>query len=304
VPGLLERRVLVVAGKGGVGKSVVAATLGLLASRHGRRTLVAEVSARQDVPRLFAGHPVGRFREVELAPGLKHIAIDPAHALEDYLAGELRSGALGAALARARPFRLLVEATPGMNELLSMGKVWELAQPARRSRRRSYDLVVLDAPATGHALALLTAPRTFAGIARVGPVARQAAQIDAMLRDPARTGAVVVTTAEEMPVNETIDLRDGLEVALGLGVGLLVVNRMLPRRFSAADEETLRQLPEGPAAGSARWLRRRSRSQAAELRRVRHAMGAVPSTTLPFSFAGEVGRAELDRMAGSLERML
>src|SRR5262249_56353837 len=119
--------------------------------------------------------------------------------------------------------------TPGMRELLTVGKVWELAQRPRRTRgTRPYDLVILDAPATGHAAGLLGAPRTFASIANVGPVARQGAAIDRMLRDRRSTGVIAVATPEQMAVSETLDLRRTLAESLDIGLDAVVVNPPRP----------------------------------------------------------------------------
>src|SRR5919199_1346675 len=181
---------------GGVGKSTVAAALGLAAARRGRRTIIAEVARRDDVSRVLGGTGV---HEDELAPGLHHISIDPEEAMEEYLWDQLPSRALVDVLTSSRAFAYLAAATPGLRELVTVGKVWELAQDARRAPgARAYDLVVLDAPATGHGVAILAAPRTFAEVALAGPIARQGRTIDAMLSDPARTGVVAVARPEEM----------------------------------------------------------------------------------------------------------
>src|SRR4051812_16840641 len=206
--GLFDGDLLVVAGKGGVGKSVVAAALGLAASRHGLETLVVEVAGRCDAAGLLGAGPAQAGVERRVAPRLRVLTVDPSSALEDYLSGELR--ALGRALAHVQGLRAFLAATPGMNELLTIGKVWDLAEGRTGDGGPTVDLVVLDGPATGHALALLGAPATFAAAARVGPVAHQAGAIEQLLRDPARTGVVAVTTAEETPVNETLELRGGI----------------------------------------------------------------------------------------------
>src|ERR1039458_9782067 len=157
---LFSHSLLVVTGKGGVGKSTVAAALGIAAHRRGLRTIVVEVAARDDVSRMLdpsaAGAPPGG--------GPEHISIDPQRAMEGYLREQLPVGALAALLSRSRIFTTLTAATPGMRELLTIGKVWELAAQQRSDDGPSYDLVVLDAPATGHGLAMLQAPRTFASI--------------------------------------------------------------------------------------------------------------------------------------------
>src|SRR6516165_1647880 len=188
-PDLSGKRLLIVTGKGGVGKSTVAAALAITASGRGLRTIVAEVAARSDVASLLGGSGTAPAREVELAPALHHVSIEPQGALAEYIRDEVPGRVPGLILARSRAFDVLATATPGMRELLTVGKVWELAQrPRRTPGARPYDLVILDAPASGHAAALLGAPRTFASIANVGPVARQGAAIDRMLRD-GRAGA-------------------------------------------------------------------------------------------------------------------
>ncbi|HWI70779.1 MAG TPA: ArsA-related P-loop ATPase, partial [Baekduia sp.] len=214
---LLTKPLLVVTGKGGVGKSTVAAALGMAAAARGLRTIVAEVSARDDVSRALGDIGSGgeTFVERDLGDGLHHISIDPESALEEYVRDQLPRG-VSDLLSSSRMFSYLVAATPGLRELLTVGKVWELAQPDRRTPgAHPYDLVILDAPATGHGVAVLTAPGTFAEAARMGPVARQGGIIHGMLSDPEQTAIVAVATPEEMPVNETLTLRDALRDALG-----------------------------------------------------------------------------------------
>jgi anion-transporting ArsA/GET3 family ATPase len=292
----LDRDLVVVTGKGGVGKTTVAAALGLVAARRGQRTIVAEVARRDDVSRALGGEGI---QEEELAPGLHHLSIDPERAMELYLTDQLPS-ALAELLASSRTFAYLAAATPGMRELLTVGKVWELAQEDRRAPgAHPYDLVVLDAPATGHGVAILSAPRTFARTARVGRIARQGRTIDAMVTDPARTGVIAVARPEEMPVTETLTLQDALRDELGLDVGLVVVNAVLPQRFSAAEARALEHAPDGPAVRAARHAGARARAQRAQLQRLRRGARA-PITTLPFVFDGD----PMTRLARDLERAL
>jgi anion-transporting ArsA/GET3 family ATPase len=287
----------VVTGKGGVGKTTVAAALGLVAARRGLRTIVAEVARRDDVSRALGGEGL---QEEELAPGLHHVSIDPEQAMELYLADQLASRALADMLTSSRTFTYLAAATPGMRELLTVGKVWELAQEDRRTPgARPYDLVVLDAPATGHGVAILSAPRTFAQVARVGRIARQGRTIEAMLSDPARTGVVVVARPEEMPVSETLSLQAAVRREIGLDVGLVVANGVLPQRFSAAEVRRLQAVPDGPEVSAALHAAARARAQRAQLRRLRRGARA-PVTTLPFVFDGDI----LASLARALDRAL
>jgi anion-transporting ArsA/GET3 family ATPase len=291
---------VVVTGKGGVGKSTVAAALGLAAARRGLRTIVAEVAARDDVSRALAGSGTRPFEERAVADNLFHISIDPERAMEEYLVDQLPVRALADVLTSSRLFTYLAAATPGMRELLTMGKVWELAQGRRRTPgARPYDLVVLDAPATGHGVAVLAAPRTFADAARVGPVARQGRTIHEMVADPGRTGVIAVATAEEMPVNETLALREALRDDLGLELDAVVVNALLPDRFSAQDAAALAARP-GRAARVAGSLHARAQAQHEQLERLRAGLDGVPVLTLPFVVAAELGPGELARLAGEL----
>jgi anion-transporting ArsA/GET3 family ATPase len=291
-----------------VGKTTVAAALGLVAARRGQRTIVAEVQRRDDISRAMkakagptSGTRVGGegIQEEELAPGLHHLSIDPERAMELYLTDQLPS-ALADLLASSRTFTYLAAATPGMRELLTVGKVWELAQEDRRAPgARPYDLVILDAPATGHGVAILSAPRTFARTARVGRIARQGRTIDAMVTDPARTGVIAVARPEEMPVTETLSLQDALRHEVGLEVGLVVANAVLPQRFSAAEAVALEAAPDGPEVRAARHAGARARAQRTQLRRLRRGARA-PVATLPFVFDGD----PMAQLARELERAL
>ena len=229
MPGLSDKRLLFVTGKGGVGKSTVAIALGIAAARRGLRTIVAELSGQERAATAF-GRASAPGQEVQLDDQLFAISVDWQPAMEEYL--HQRAGRLGDLLAASRAFHAFAAATPGMRELLSIGKVWELAQDKRRVRGAlPFDLVIVDAPATGHALGALRAPRTFAGIARVGPIAHQGRTIDATLRDPAQTGVVAVALPEEMPVEETLLLQRRLRDELGLELAQVVVNACYPQRF-------------------------------------------------------------------------
>ena len=268
-----------------------------MAAGRGLRTIVAEVARRDDVSRALGGEGM---HEEELAPRLHHLSIDPEHAMELYLADQLPS-ALADLLGSNRTFSYLAAATPGMRELLTVGKVWELAQDERRAPgAQRYDLVVLDAPATGHGVAVLSAPRTFARTARVGRIARQGRTIDAMLCDRQRTGVIAVAGPEEIPVNETLTLQDALRDDLGLEVELVVCNGMLPQRFSAADARKLDAAPDGPEFRAARHAHARAGAQRLQLRRLRRRARA-PVTTLPHVY-DEDGR--LATLARELEGAL
>jgi anion-transporting ArsA/GET3 family ATPase len=260
------------------------------------------VAARDDVTRALEAAEPGRYDEREIVPGLHHISIDPEAALEEYLRDQLPAP-LAEMLAQSRMFTVFAAATPGMRELLSIGKVWELAQAARRTPgAEPYDLVVLDAPATGHGVAILEAPRTFAGAARVGSVARQGRTIHTMLADPARTGVIAVASPEEMPVNETLALRGVLHDRMGLDLARVVVNGLEHSRFSAVEAGELRGDSEPVRA--ARWHHARARAHHNQLNRLRRGLDGVPCTTLPQLHVAAVDAAGLDELADRLESVL
>src|SRR3954471_5537806 len=272
---LLDKRLVVVMGKGGVGRTTVAAALGLLAARAGKRVMIAEVAQQERLSRVFRREGVG-YSETELAENFYVMSVDPQHALDEYLGAQI-PGPLSGALLHNRIFEYFVAAAPGVRELTTIGKVWELAQLDRRYGSASrYDLVIVDAPASGHGLAMLRAPRTFGEIARVGPIRRRADAIHEFLRDPDRTGVVSVAIPQEMPVNETIEFREKLGTDLGMAVDAVVVNALLPERCSADERERIEAVngdhgsPEvASALRAALSEQRRARGQRAQLRRLR-----------------------------------
>ena len=302
---VLDKRLIFVTGKGGVGKSTVAIALGLLAARRGLRTIVAELSSQERVQRTLE-HESQNSREVEVSPGLFAISIDPQHAMEEYLAIKV-GGAFGHVLSSSRLFHTFAMATPGLRELLSIGKVWELAQLERRSRGASpYDFVVVDAPATGHGVGILRTPRTFADIARVGPIAHQGRQIAATIADRDFTGVVAVATPEEMPVNETIELHD-LLVRDGLDLDAVIVNALYPDRFEPEEIGELEAAlvkSRSPLARSALRAALSERARACRQReqvdRLREGL-ASQVLELPYLFADELGRGELRTLTDALE---
>ena len=295
--GLLDRRLVFLLGKGGVGRSTLAAALGLLAARRGRRAIVVEVSGRGDVPRLFA-RPGEPGVETELAPGLWTLDVDPRQALEEYLRDQLPLRVIADAIGSSATFGYVAAATPGLRELLTIGKIWELAQPHRRARTaQPYDVVVVDAPATGHGLALLEAPRTFANAAQVGPIARHARRIAVTVRDRSTTALVAVTTPEQAAVDELLALR----AALGQ-LDAVLANAVAANRFSAADATALRaadaraELAPATHQALAVALAAESQVRAEQLQLAR--LG--PRVELPLVVAPQLGVCDLEALADRL----
>ena len=293
MPDFLDKRLIFVTGKGGVGKSTVATALGIRASLEGRRTIICEVAASENTSRLFRQEQVG-YREVELANDLWAISIDPDDSMREYVLLQLKVKAMRDLLFKSRMFTYLAEATPGLNELVTIGKIWELAQLDRKIKHgRKYDLVIVDAPATGHGIGFLKTPRTFANIARVGPMYSQAVELDEMITDQEQTGAIVVSLPEEMPVNETATLEKELRESVGVAVDRVIMNAVYPERFGEGDLPALEDLQDSGtaelhAAGRAALSEfRRTRAQQEQVARLEE-MISTPMTELPFIFEPEI----------------
>jgi anion-transporting ArsA/GET3 family ATPase len=308
MPALLDKRLIVVTGKGGVGKTTVAVALGLAAARAGKRTMVAEVAQQERMSRAFRREGLG-YSEAELADNLFGMSIDPERALKEYL-GQQVGGALGSVLFNNRIFEYFAAAAPGVRELATVGKVWELAQPQRRdSSTRPYDLVIMDAPASGNGLALLHSPRTFGDIARVGPIRRRADMIHEFLTDADRTALVAVALPQEMPVNETLEFREKLKDEMGMETQAVVVNSVLPERFTVEEAERIEAVngnhgsdDVAAALRAALSEQRRARGQRVQLRRLKK---DVPdAVTLPYLFEPELRLEDFEKLSAELERKL
>lgn len=302
---LLERKLIVVTGKGGVGKSTIAAALGILAARGGRRTILVEVGGHSQLPRLLgasAEPAVGAVLQV--ADGLWTSTVDPDRALADWLAAA--AGRLPARFLTSRTsFQYFAAAAPGAGELLSLVEVSELTR--RGGKDRGYDLVILDAPASGHALAMLASPQTFTAIVRGGPMAGQAERVGALLEDPDRSAYVAVCHPSELAVSETLELAEGLYAKLGREFEAVAVNCTYRRRFTAAELDRIGQLDGDhqvirDAISAAAAVNERAQLQARQLTRLRRAR--LPLVKVPFMFEPELDRRALEEIADRLARGL
>ena len=244
-------RLHVVTGKGGTGKTTVAASLALALASHGKNVLVCEVEGRQGLARMFDVDPLP-YAETRIATGLRGpdgqrpgavhaLHIDPESALLEYLAMYYRLGRAGKALDRFGVIEFATTIAPGVRDVLLTGKVFEAVQ--RNSRNKGaveYDAVVLDAPPTGRITQFLNVSDELAGLAKVGPIKSQADTMMTLFRSP-RTAVHLVTVLEEMPVQETADGIEELRAA-GLPVGGVVVNLVRPRDLP---DEALAQAAAG-----------------------------------------------------------
>jgi anion-transporting ArsA/GET3 family ATPase len=247
-PDLLDRRLLFFTGKGGVGKTTMAAATAILAADRGRRVLLVDVDGKGDIAALFEHAPVG-FKPVLVHPGVLAMAMDTEASLQEYLRLNLKVPVLGRLGPLARVLDFVATAAPGVKEILTVGKIlWETREAIEG--RADFDLVVVDASASGHIVAQLGAPASIQDLVDVGPVRSQTDWLVELLSDPAITGVNVVTTPEEMPVAETIELVARLRAEVTAPLATVIVNRVLPELFTTADEETFSAIRE-PAVSAA-----------------------------------------------------
>ncbi len=294
---------------------------------RGRRTIVVEVGEESRLPSIFGIAAPRPGVETRLQERLSSISIDPDRALLEWL--QVLGGRVpGRVLASSGTFQYFAAAAPGAKELVTMVKIWQLTRGVReRGRTGGYDLVVLDAPATGHALGMLGSPRTFGAIARVGPIAGQTRQLQELLESPARSAYLAVALGTEMAVTEALELQEGLRARLGRGLEAVVLNALLPRRFTAAELRRIVSLgdashgettqgdlaPHGDAPGerqavidsavqAARAVHERSRLQHNQLARLRRRSFDVVG--VPYVWGARLELPEVSRIAGRLERQL
>ncbi len=295
-----DQRLVVVTGKGGVGKSAVTAALAHAAADAGRRVLAVEVGRGRLGP-LLGGIDLEAAPRV-IRPGLSAAVIEPEAALGTFVLGVLRLKLLARRLLESTSFQVLAAAAPGLPEFLVLHTLagW---LDARRLGGSTWDLVLVDAPASGHSLPLLSAPTTLGALARLGPVADILTDMRRRLADPATTLICLVTTPEELAVRETIELYRELAGRLGLPVAPPIVNAIPPRRFGTADVAAIAQIeathPGHPALVAAAFEIARRRDAAAQVSALRRALGTAP-VKLPFLFDGADDPVGVARLAAEL----
>jgi anion-transporting ArsA/GET3 family ATPase len=273
---LLDLKLLFVTGKGGVGKTTVASALALLASQRGKRVLICEVDAKGDVAGFYEAKPT-RFKERELLPGLFAMTMDTEASLREYLKLQLRIPVVGRIGPLAKAFDFVATAAPGVREILTVGKF------CYEVREGHYDLVVVDAPASGHIVGQLAAPQAINELVKVGLIRSQTDWMLKILSDPAQTGLVAVCTPEEMPVNETIELADQVRQQTTVQLSRLVGG------------------DPGMALKAATLAVTMRRTRSTHLERLREGIDpSVPMLYLPYLFTRSHGLRTTKQVAASL----
>ncbi len=295
-------RVVIVAGKGGVGKTTVTATLAVAAARAGRNVLIVEVEGKSGLATAF-NRPALGYEEQDLAPGIRGRTLTPDAALRDWLEGNGLKR-VSKRLVQTGALDVIATAVPGMKDILVLGKVKGLEQS------RDADLIIVDAPAAGHALTFLTSAQGLLDAVAVGPVRKQAADVVEMLSNPARCQVVLVTLPEETPVNEAVDTAFAIEDRVGVRLGPIVVNGCYPELgLTAASATAAAAHADGELidvfvsdqeasdlAAAAAFRAERTEIQLAQADRLADSL-PLPQIRLPFLFSSEIGPVEIEQLA-------
>jgi anion-transporting ArsA/GET3 family ATPase len=312
-PPLLDLRFIVLTGKGGVGRTTVAAALARAAAARGRRVLVAQTDAVERLGKMLGRPgPIGP-TVTAMAPGIDAVNMTPRASLHEYALMVVKYEAVYRAIFDNRAVRGFLSAVPGLDAYAMLGKAWwhttePDAPPARGARPRPrYDLVILDGPASGHAVAMLKIPRAILGAIPAGPLARDARALADLLSDPARTALVNVTRAEELPAEETRELLRAVRTELGIPVGPVIVNAMPPARLSAPPVASVLDRLAGPTGDDrldatlamAAGARAHHQTSVAVTEGLRRDPG-LPLVFLPWLPSTDLGAAEIERLASLL----
>jgi len=289
---LARRGLLVVTGKGGVGKTTIVAILGRLLAGRGRRVLMLEVDPRESLHRLLGVPPAGG-EVVLVEPGLWLENVRPRAVLEALVRQQVKVPLLVGKIVQSPVFRHFADGAPGLKEMAVLGHAWQLLRGEAKPR---VDTVILDAPATGHGLALLSAPLLVGEVLGRGPLGKLAAQLADFVRDPKQVGVVIGTLAEEMPVQEAAELIAQLDERLGRPPELVITNALYPR-FPARPPRP----PRGTAEALRLWKRRRKANDR-ELGRLRRVWSG-PRAELPL-LAIPPGPTLLAELQGRLSEAL
>jgi anion-transporting ArsA/GET3 family ATPase len=306
---LFDKQLVIIAGKGGVGRTTVAAAMAIASAHKGKRVLLAQTKSKERLSRLFGVPPVGT-ELARLRDRLWGVNMTPAAALREYGAMVLRSEFIARQVLENKVSRAFLHAIPGLEDYSMLGKVWFHTTETEDGKKK-WDQVILDGPATGHLITMLQIPQAILDAVPEGPLTRPAQAAVDLLRDPKRTSMTIVTLAEDLPSNEAIELSRKATEKLGVTLGPLVVNALYPPRFATGvSARALAALPENvdddglqPLVTSARTAQRRRELNDRYLERLRTEV-PVPQAHLPYLFTADFGPKAVEDLAARLEPQL
>jgi anion-transporting ArsA/GET3 family ATPase len=304
---LFDKRLVVIAGKGGVGRTTVAAAFGTAAARRGKRVLLLQTKSKERLSHLFGVPAVGtelaRLRERLWAANMTPVA-----ALREYGTMVLRSEFIAKQELENKVSRAFLHAVPGIDDYSMLGKAWFHTTEEDEAGKPRWDLVILDGPATGHLITMLQIPQAILDAVPEGPLTRPASSTLSLLRDPARASMVIVTLAEDLPSNEAIELAARARQTVKMPLGPLVVNQLYPPRFETGPSaQGLHALPEvvgdpalQPLVTTARTAQRRRALNDRYLERLKRDL-PLPQIHLPYLFREDFGFEAVEELSRRLE---
>jgi hypothetical protein len=316
---LLDLKFVIVSGKGGVGRTTVAATLARVAAGAGKRVLIAEATTTDRLARMFGRSEPLASKITTLAPNIDAVNVTPASSMQEYGVKILRSELVTRAVFENRAVRGLLSAIPGLDGYAILGKVWWHTTETVDGRPR-YDLVIFDGPASGHAALMFRIPQAILNAMPMGPLARDARSMLELWHDPARTALVIVTLAEDLPARETLELAAAARGALELPLGPVVINALPTGALLAPALDAVMSRWQADGGGGdanqattydalATTLRLaasvRGQRQAADevVQKLKHDLG-LPIITLPRIPTAEIGPAIVAELAPHLAAQL
>ena len=306
---LFDREFLFVTGKGGVGKTTVSAAIALAAAKRGKRVLVAMCNAKERLSHLLEVDAIGT-RNQRVAPNLEAVNMTPAVALEEYGLMVLKVRSVYKAIFENRFVAAVLRGTPGIEAWSMLGKAYFHTEERDESGRPRYDMVIVDGPATGHALDMLRVPQVICDVAPPGLLRNEAEKARALFRDRRRSAAVLVTLPEDMPANETIELHAALGGPdIAMPVGGLVVNSMLSKLFKSQERAPIAALPAKLQPGSSasalelagRQRALREATQQDAIAKLKAQLPELPRTMLPMLHVPEFRRSAVESLAACFE---
>lgn len=306
-------RLFIVAGKGGVGKTTVTAALARAAARAGRSALIVEVEGKSGIGTIFGRREALSYEEVLLHPGggptgdadVRGRTLTPDDALLEYLEDHGMKR-ISKRLANSGALDVVSTAVPGIKDILVLGKVKSLERGGGGGDRA--DVIILDAPAAGHAITFLTSARGLLDAARVGPIRAQAQDVVDLLSDGSRCQVILVTLPEETPVNEVVETAFALEDRVGIKLGPVVVNGLYPVLDGLDDDPvdvaaragtSITEAQANALRDAADFRRSRQKLQAEQVDRLAESL-PLPQIRLPYLFTPEIGPDELERLSAAM----